>query len=165
MTLTDSRVPHPFAIFSAKGWDSETLNSGAFLILAPRSFSLPRTRAGNKRRHPIMQLLQALVAHINHVPRLIPVIFDILCQRLRNRQMLFLVLRGKEWRSQIVVAAVHHYFQSRIGLHRLSQIWSHVHARRIATMLEVPLRDPELSFRQIGLSLPILQIAPHVVVK
>src|SRR5208337_1460541 len=99
-----------------------------------KRFCLFPARVGvrDERRHAIVQLLHAFIAHVHHVPRFVPVVLDILGQRLRNRQMFVLILRGKKRRCQIVVTTVHHHLQPRIGLHRLCQIRSHVYTHGVA---------------------------------
>src|SRR5579859_925695 len=59
----------------------------------------------DKRSHIIVELLQDPVIHIDHVPGLVVLVADVRLQRLRNWQMMHLVLAFKVWGRQIVVAA------------------------------------------------------------
>src|ERR1700685_82274 len=54
--------------------------------------SLPADRVLDKRRHIVVELLHALVANVDHVSRLVPLVINVLRQRLRNGQVLFFIL-------------------------------------------------------------------------
>src|SRR5580658_4265320 len=98
-----------------------------------RSFRL-RQRALDESGHAVMKLLEALVANVNHVAGFVPVKFNVPGQRLRNGQVLLFILRGEERRGQVVVSAVDHDAQARIGFEGFGQIDRHVEIDGIAAM-------------------------------
>src|SRR6185312_7645199 len=61
----------------------------------------PLLAGRDERCNAVVQLLQALVPHVYHVSRLVPVVLDVLCQRLWNREMFVFVFGGEERRRQV----------------------------------------------------------------
>ena len=90
-----------------------------------------------------MELLEALIADVDHVAGFIPGEFDILRKGLRNGKVLFFVLSGEERRGQVVIASIDHDAEAGIGLERIRQIVGHVEADGIAAVHKIPTRATE----------------------
>ena len=59
----------------------------------------------DERSHVIVELLQHMVVHVNHVPGLVVVVADVSLQAVGNREMMHFENALEERRRPVVVAA------------------------------------------------------------
>jgi hypothetical protein len=116
--------------------------------------------------YAVVELLEAFVANVDHVPGFVPVVLDVLGEGLGNGQVLFFILRGEEGCGQVVISSVDHDFEAGIGLERLGQVGCNVGGDGVAVVLEVPWESgAEECLGQIGLAFAVLEVLADVVVE